>query len=249
MTDNQPQKQPKAVIFDLDGTLINDKGMMRDFSHDVVDQFDNNAAQESSEKSFIGFRKLVEKCFRNFSDQTPKDGAIELLQHLKAQNIPIFVVSSGNQDIVRDIVSKNFAGLIDQDKVYGASGENPTKPDPKAYINPLREHNISLENPAQIMVVGDNIAKDLKPAIKSGMDAVFFNDANKANDTGVKEVKSMRDLLGLLIAKSKEYSPYKNSVLPEEFEILENRMGGRENFGTFTANKLQQENLSGGVGK
>jgi phosphoglycolate phosphatase-like HAD superfamily hydrolase len=88
MTDNQPQKQPKAVIFDLDGTLINDKGMMRDFSHDVVDKFDNNAGQEPSEKSFIGVRKLVEKCFRNFSDQTPKDSAIELLQHLKAQNIP-----------------------------------------------------------------------------------------------------------------------------------------------------------------
>jgi len=249
MSDNQPQKQPKAVIFDLDGTLINDKGMMRDFSHDVVDQFDNNAAQESSEKSFIGVRKLVEKLFRNFSDQTPKDGTIELLQHLKAQNIPVFVVSSGNQDIVRGIVSKNFSGLIDQGKVYGASGENPTKPDPKAYINPLREHNISLENPAQIMVVGDNIVKDLKPAIKSGMDAVFFNDANKENDTGVKEVKSMRDLLGLLVAKPKESSPYKNSVPPEESVLLEKRMGGREKFGAFTAHNLQQASISGELGK
>jgi phosphoglycolate phosphatase-like HAD superfamily hydrolase len=161
----------------------------------------------------------------------------------------VFVVSSGNQDIVRGIVSKNFVGLIDQDKVYGASGENPTKPDPKAYINPLSEHNISLENPAQIMVVGDNIEKDLTPAIKSGMDTVFFNDTNKANDTGVKEVKSMRDLLGLLVAKPKESSLYKNSVLPEEFEVLENRMGGRKKFGVFTANNLQQASISGELGK
>ncbi len=259
MNLNLQYNKPRAVIFDFDGTLIGDKGMTQDFTRNadaLNEKFNGDKTIDVSEglsrKSTLGIRKSVEKIFRYFSDQTPKDGAIELLQYLKQQNIPVFVASVGNQDIIRDVVKQNFGNLIDQDKIYGAGVGIPVKPDPRTYTHILRERNVSIEHPEQIMVVGDNIKKDLKPAIDLGMKAIFFNDRNEENsqqkDKGISEVTSMRQLLDSLVTKPQKPISYKNIVVSEETELLRNRMGTHKEYGTFTANNQETTSQLGKLG-
>lgn len=196
---------PRAVIFDLDGTLIEDRGVFR-WAGNAAKQTNYETLHlnnhRSRRKPFLGVRNGAERVLRRATDQPIKDGAVELLTFLKEQDVAIFVVSSGTQDNVKEAVQNAFGDLIDQEHVYGTGTGKAVKPETDAYLIPLREHKIDTSHPTDIMVIGDTVSNDLEPAVTSGMQAIYINDHGYTNkqieslitDGKIQEVTSLREV-------------------------------------------------------
>ena len=225
-------QKPEAIIFDLDGTLIEGNGVFgmagdaaKRMSHDKL-LAQNGLAKRPSR---FGIREMLENFFRGMTSQPPKEGAIELLHELKEQNIPVLVVSTGMQPSVRKKVAETFGDLIDINKVYGINSDHPAKPSTSAYLAPLAEHGISTEDMSRIMVVGDTVSNDLEPAVALGMQAVYLNDHGFTNqrieqlktDGKLDEIGSLKDIQQALSACSPSAPLYINSVTEEETAALE----------------------------
>lgn len=127
----------KAVIFDLDGTILNTLGDLTSSVNFALGK--NNLPQRSQEevRMFVGngIRLLIEravpsdadvcvvdKCFRDFKayyknnsavHTKPYDGIRELLLSLKTKGIKTAVVSNKADFAVQSLVDEYFNGLFD----------------------------------------------------------------------------------------------------------------------------------------
>jgi phosphoglycolate phosphatase len=167
----------KAVIFDLDGTLLNTIEDIRD----SINQFlaNNNFPTYSTESyyQFVGdgLADLLKRAIPNeylnneiinkgieffnqdyktrWKKQTkPYNGIIELLEKLKEENYTIAVLSNKpdtfTQIMVNEIFGENYFSLV-----QGALEEHPLKPDPFLANQLLAKLNLSAN---QTIFVGDS---------------------------------------------------------------------------------------------
>lgn len=185
-------KNFKAIIFDLDGTLVNSIYDLANAMNYVLTT--NNLPTHNTEtyKLFVGngIRKLVERALpehlqtrekidifhqqmlqyynEHCIDKTqPYDGILELLAFLKKEHFHICILSNKTDELTKKIAKKLFAENT-FDIVQGAVPAVPRKPNPTAAINIAQKLNINCQ---QILYVGDtNI--DIETAKKAGMYAV-----------------------------------------------------------------------------
>ena len=132
-----------AVIFDLDGTLLNTLEDLTNSTNYALKYFDYPQRTIEEVRNFVGngVAKLIEraipngknnenfdKCLeifkenyaKNMNNKTaPYSGIIELLQNLKSKNYKIAVVSNKFDAAVKELCKKYFPNLIDI-----AAGEN-----------------------------------------------------------------------------------------------------------------------------
>ena len=167
----------KAVIFDLDGTLLNTLDDLADSTNYALSKFGYPTRTIEEVRQFVGngVAKLIEraipegknnpnfeKCLSIFKENyaqnmynktAPYNGIIEMLSNLKSKGIKIAVVSNKFDLAVKELCKKYFEGFIDF-----AAGENEAqgikkKPAPDTVISVLNEFNFA---PEAAVYVGDS---------------------------------------------------------------------------------------------
>ncbi|CDE99912.1 putative phosphoglycolate phosphatase bacterial [Clostridium sp. CAG:813] len=167
----------KAVIFDLDGTLLNTLDDLADSTNYALSRFGYPTRTIEEVRQFVGngVAKLIEraipegknnpnfeKCLAIFKENyaqnmynktAPYNGIIEMLSNLKSKGIKIAVVSNKFDLAVKELCKKYFEGFIDF-----AAGENEAqgikkKPAPDTVISVLNKFNFASED---AVYVGDS---------------------------------------------------------------------------------------------
>lgn len=180
----------RAVIFDLDGTLLNTLEDLRDGVNHVLDA--NGYAERSLEeiRTFVGngIGKLIERAVPEGTDEKicaevlrqfrvyytghcriktcPYDGVIELLKYLKEHGYLMAIVSNKNDAAVKELVKYYFA-----DDVEVAIGEREgiqKKPAPDSVFEAMRLLGVSKE---ETVYVGDSEV-DRETAANAGLDCI-----------------------------------------------------------------------------
>lgn len=182
----------KAVIFDLDGTLLNTLDDLADSTNYALSRFGYPTRTIEEVRQFVGngVAKLIEraipegknnpnfeKCLAIFKENyaqnmynktAPYNGIIEMLSNLKSKGIKIAVVSNKFDLAVKELCKKYFEGFIDF-----AAGENEAqgikkKPAPDTVISVLNEFNFA---PEDAVYVGDSDV-DIMTAKNSKMSCI-----------------------------------------------------------------------------
>lgn len=182
----------KAVIFDLDGTLLNTLEDLTDSTNFALRRYNYPQKTIEEVRNFVGngvallieravpngrnnenFDKCLEIFKQNYSQNMcnktkPYDGILKMLKILKEKNYKIAVVSNKFDTAVKDLCSKYFDGLIDI-----AAGENENcgirkKPAPDTVNMVLKELNI---NSGEAVYTGDSDV-DIQTAKNSKMHCI-----------------------------------------------------------------------------
>ena len=161
-----------SVVFDLDGTLLDTLGDLRDSVNFTLKK--NNLPERTTEeiRSFVGngIRLLIElsvpentpveitdKCFQEFREYykdhsailtKPYDDIIDLMKTLKSKGIKIAVVSNKADFAVKTLMEDYFSGLYDC--AYGERAGVPRKPEPDGVLDAIREMGSEIENTVYI---------------------------------------------------------------------------------------------------
>ncbi len=146
----------KAVIFDLDGTLLNTIGTIAYYGNKALSAFGFQTATEEEYKYFVGNGavKLIERALDKSGEWTGEDfskvynyyneiynskplyltgtfpGIGEMLKTLKGSGIKLGVLSNKPDEAVKGVVESFFGGIFDA--VSGGKEGVPLKPDPSA---------------------------------------------------------------------------------------------------------------------
>lgn len=180
----------RAVIFDLDGTLLDTIDDLADSMNAVLARQGFEPHSIESYKQFVGdgVRRLVQRALpedaadrvtacmedmrveygrRCFDKTRPYDGVPRLLADLQAKQILMGVLSNKPEDATRRVVERYFdPGVFDD--VRGARDETPHKPDPAGALTIASAWRVG---PAEILYVGDTNT-DMQTAVAAGMTPV-----------------------------------------------------------------------------
>lgn len=178
----------QAVIFDLDGTILNTLDDLADSGNHVLAAQGFPTHPTEQYKTFVGngIPKLIRRIlpsdaseeifertlleFQHYygehkNDKTaPYDGIPELLRELKAHGLKICVLSNKQHDFSIEIVSHYF-GNDTFDLIRGKMEQFPAKPDPASCNDVISLINIPKSN---ILYVGDSNV-DMQTALNAGL--------------------------------------------------------------------------------
>lgn len=181
----------KAVIFDLDGTLVNSLADLADSTNYALAQFGFPPHDVEEFKMLVGdgMPKLIERALpiENRDDSTKTkvlqtflkhyrthyvdkttvyEGVSELLSQLKERNIKIAVVSNKADVMTIVVVEKLFGKIFDC--VTGKRDGYPAKPDPTLTLQIIEKLGVKSQ---ECLFVGDS-GMDMATAVNSGCVAV-----------------------------------------------------------------------------
>jgi phosphoglycolate phosphatase len=213
----------KAVLFDLDGTLLDTLQDLADSMNAVLERFGFPSHPLQDYKYFVGegmaslVRRAVPESHRNrevtvaaclasmkeiyggrWMDQTrPYPGIPQLLDQLSARKITLSVLSNKPNDFTQMMV-KNLLPFWHFAHVFGERPDIPRKPDPFAALEICELSRIS---PEAFVYLGDT-ATDMITAKSAGMYAVGatwgFRPAEELTKSGASTlITKPTDLLDL----------------------------------------------------
>ena len=179
----------QAIIFDLDGTLLNTIGDLTDSMNLTLSRFGFEGHDQESYKYFIGdgIENLVQRALPPENRQEamiarvvaamreeyalrwdkkthPYPGIPELLDALSQRGWPISILSNKPDDSTRMVVAKLLPKWAFQ-IVLGARPSVPKKPDPAAALEIAGLLHLA---PDQFVYMGDT-GTDMKTAVEAGM--------------------------------------------------------------------------------
>ena len=166
----------KAVLFDLDGTLVNSLADLANSVNFALSSLGFKTHETEEFKYFVGdgIPKMIERALPedkrdeinvqkvkdvflkyyalHFADNTvPYDGIIELVSHLSKSGIKIAVVTNKAQEMADKVVFGAFGNVFDL--VFGKREGIPAKPDPAAAIAVMKHLNVT---PEECIFIGDS---------------------------------------------------------------------------------------------
>lgn len=149
----------KAVIFDLDGTLLNTLEDLKESTNFALCKFGYPERTLNDVRCFVGngVKKLIERAVpenctnidecleifkKNYSENMcnhtkPYDGILKILEELHKDGLKIGVVSNKFDSAVKDLCKKYFGDLIDC--VIGQNDDVPKKPAPNGVLKAMKE--------------------------------------------------------------------------------------------------------------
>jgi len=212
-----------AVLFDLDGTLLDTLDDIADAVNAVLLRFGRVPHPAEAYKRFVGdgMAELVERAFppecleRETSARLieavrseyalhldkktrPYPGVPEMLDSLRSRGLALAVLSNKQQEFTERSVRRLLPDW-DFRAVRGASPDRPLKPDPGPALEVARGLGVPA---ARVLYLGDT-STDMRTAVAAGMFPVGalwgFRDARELLDAGAKElVREPSELLKLL---------------------------------------------------
>ncbi len=180
-----------AVIFDLDGTLLNTLEDIADSANETIRQFGMEPHPVESYRYFVGngLQNLIKRIMpeqsksetlergvetfqavyqRRWHEKTkPYPGIMEMLDSLQRAGIKIAVLSNKPDTFTQTCVHHFFPSIRFQ-AVSGKKDDVPLKPDPQSTFSVLR---VLAAEPAQSLFVGDS-SVDIRTGIAAGMDSI-----------------------------------------------------------------------------
>ena len=194
-------KKVKAVIFDMDGVLVDtepfhlqtEKRMFRKMNLDIPDEEHAGymgTATDVMWKQIIGNRNLPLDIaemteltiqeglpyFYSLKRIDPMPGLIDLLEKLKTKNIPMAVASSSDPETIRVILEKS--GLRQYFLHTVSSSEvGKSKPEPDVFMHAAKLLGVEPEN----CVVFEDSKNGIKAAKAAGMFCIAYSGANSGD--------------------------------------------------------------------
>ncbi|WP_235111259.1 HAD family hydrolase [Ehrlichia muris] len=189
-------KQPTTVIFDWYNTLINTSiNINRITFNQVLDKMGHKNIDLDCIPSstipkylttFLGKRwKEAITLYENSLEKSQEldsfilnDGAIELLDTLKENNITMAIVSNKNGKNLRsEVHHKNLTHYFDS--IIGAGDTGATKPSPEPVLAALT--NINVQPSKEVFFIGDS-ASDIQSAIDAGCLPIKYGSTTTVNN-------------------------------------------------------------------
>ena len=212
----------KAVIFDLDGTLIDSLPDIFHYVNVTLEKFGEKKRDYNEVRAFIGYgaKNLIKKSFGgDISEQdlnerlnyynekytasgSPKtkvfDGVKEVLTQLKDRGFKLAILTNKPQITTEDVY-KRYLADIGFDVVFGARLCVKMKPDPEALNMILKELSVNKEN---AYFVGDG-ETDVITAKNAGVEPVSvlwgYRDKDQLLSEGARLfAEKPSDLLSLI---------------------------------------------------
>ena len=200
----------KAVLFDLDGTLLDTLEDLADSMNVVLREMSLPEHPTEAYRYFIGdgigmlARRVlpvdasdeatIERCVADMRDQYTRrwhnktrlyDGVGEMLDGLTRRSLRMAVLSNKPHDFTQLIVA-HLLGNWRFEHVWGIGRKVPRKPDPAGALRLAETMQLT---PARMFYLGDT-ATDMKTADAAGMFALGaiwgFRTAEELNDNGAK---------------------------------------------------------------
>jgi phosphoglycolate phosphatase len=201
-----------AIIFDLDGTLLNTIDDLANAMNFVLEQHHYPVHTVEEYKYFVGNgmdnltrralpptcqdESIVAACLDEFQTRygetwhnftKPYPGIAELLDSLKALGIRMSILSNKNDQFTQVMIDYYF-GLDRFEYVYGARAGVPKKPDPTAALDIARFSKLAT---SEFLYLGDS-GVDMQTANSAGMFALGaawgFRDINEMTEYGLKRL-------------------------------------------------------------
>jgi len=183
------QTNPKAIVFDLDGTLLNTLADLANAVNRALLHFDFPGHEKDAYRYFVGDgakmlikralpethrdNKYIEKCLNIFKKEYEKNwndktrlypGIADLLDSLGSHGIKMAILSNKPHAFTQKCV-KHYLSKWEFDVVMGQQESFPAKPDPSGALYIARQMKIE---PASFCYAGDS-AVDMKTARAAGM--------------------------------------------------------------------------------
>lgn len=177
----------KAVIFDLDGTLVDSIADLCNSSNFALKKYGFPQHELYKYNYFVGngmtnliervipkealnketFQKVYDAFIEHYSSNylvntAPFDGIKESLKTLKENGILLAVLSNKKDEFTKRIAKVLFGDLFDI--VSGKKEGNPLKPDPASTLDILNRFGVS---PSECAFLGDS-GVDMETAVNSG---------------------------------------------------------------------------------
>lgn len=212
----------KAVIFDLDGTLLNTIDDLGNSANYMLKKlgYPTFSIEEYKYKVGNGMRKLIERSMpsdhqrdeeienaldifmehyeKHKTDNTaPYKDIPQLLEKLREKGIKTAVVTNKADVAAKPLINGIFPNLFDE--VTGQKEDVPTKPNPTVVFNTMKELDV---RPEECIFVGDS-SVDMQTAKNSGAFALGvlwgFRKADELLENGAdKLISSPLELLELI---------------------------------------------------
>ena len=201
----------KAIIFDLDGTLLNSLTDIADSVNIVLEKYNFPIHSINDYKLFIGngIEKLIERALpdnisnddfekylteiksiyeKNQINKTKAyDGILEMLKTLNKKSVSINILSNKPIDFTKMVVN-HFLKEIKFDNVLGARKNIPKKPNPQAVLEIIK--NLKL-NKKEVLYVGDT-GTDMKTAKNAELTSIGvlwgFRDEKELKENGANYI-------------------------------------------------------------
>lgn len=217
--------QYRAVLFDLDGTLLDTLADLGESMNEALSEiglpghpldryrrFVGDGVAMLAERALPAARRdarTIDACVaamrriygaRWDRETRPYPGVEDLIATLRARGIPLAVLSNKPDDLTRVVVERFFpAGTFDA--VAGARAGVERKPDPAAATAIASRLGVG---PAQVLYIGDTNT-DMQTAVRAGMHAVGalwgFRDADELTSAGARDlIAAPAEVLRLLDA-------------------------------------------------
>lgn len=186
----------EAVIFDLDGTILDTIGDLTDnlnealrlagfdlvYTDDDVKYFVGSGADvqirramkkiDHTEEDIQRLKKVFMDIYaKNNANKTqPYQGVVQTLQKIKQAGVRLFCLTNKPHDIAQDVVASYFGNDIFIE-VLGQVPGKPVKPDPTLLNELIERHQI---NRLDVLFVGDSDI-DIQVALNANIDSAWVS--------------------------------------------------------------------------
>ncbi len=220
-----PTPRFQAVLFDLDGTLLDTLADLAAACNAALRQHGCAQLSEETIKTYIGYgaRQLVESAVRASRPTWPDEkiepvyrtyreiygrdwhvkttlypGIEQLISDLKGAGIKLAVLSNKPHESTLEVINYYFPERT-FDLCYGQLNPFPTKPDPALALHIAQKLGVT---PQQVALIGDS-GSDMLTAVRAHMTGIGvlwgFRDAEDLKDGGAtflaQDVAELRHLL------------------------------------------------------
>ncbi|MBR6034120.1 MAG: HAD family hydrolase [Clostridia bacterium] len=121
------------------------------------------------------------------------DDVYDVIKRLYEQGYVLGVISNGDLEQQTDKLRRT--GILKFFEIVTTSSEYEySKPDPQLYESIVARFGIDKN---KMLMIGDQVEKDVLPCHEIGIDAIWLNRKNKENNNNVKEIKSLKELLNI----------------------------------------------------
>ena len=204
----------KAIIFDLDNTLIDWdliylkqlELVLKDynFSKETILKIDDILGMHTTIDETLNINKLVDYINAKLNLNLPA----EFLNQLSIAQQDCYKDNPEVNDVIKYLASKydlyvlsNWStetqkgrlknmGILKYFKEVIGGDQNYYKPDKRAYQFILEKYK-----PNECLFIGDDIEKDIIPALELGMQAIWKNNEKSNNYQTINEIKELKRIL------------------------------------------------------